>query len=303
MLTPAQKHFQRVMAERHGKTDEHSDTARTAHEQILHRLRMDQSALRKVQSDQGKAVMKKRLLPQYEGWIDGTLEGDSGRQDEVIVTLMVWAIDAAEYPLAVRIGRYVVAHGLSMPDRFNRTSATVLVEEICDPILVQIKADNTADVSAFQPLLAELAQIVDSSDMPDQVTAKLRKARAFALRNGTETDQVAALELLRQALKLDAGAGVKKEIERLARLVKKANLAADAGSGNDAGNAAEDGTGGGAENAATTESDEASSNSAVAATAANKTAVRKTTRRTAATTKKTTARKTVAKKTASEKTE
>lgn len=209
MLTPAQKHFQKVMAERHGKTDEHSDTARTAHEQIIHRLRMDQSALRKVQSDQAKGVMKKRLLPQYEGWIDGTIEGDSGRQDEVIVTLMVWAIDAAEYQLAVRIGRYVVTHGLAMPDRFNRTSATVLVEEICDPILVQIKADDATDVSGFQPLLAELAQIVDSSDMPDQVAAKLCKARAFALRNGTEADQAAALELLRRALKLDAGAGVR----------------------------------------------------------------------------------------------
>jgi hypothetical protein len=42
MLTPAQRHFQRVMAERHGKADDLSDTA--AHEQILHRMRMDMSA-------------------------------------------------------------------------------------------------------------------------------------------------------------------------------------------------------------------------------------------------------------------
>lgn len=147
MLTPAQKHFQRVMAERHGKTEEQSDAARTAHEQILHRLRMDQSALRKVQSDQAKAAMKKQLLPHYEGWIDGTLEGDSGRQDEVIVTLMIWAIDTADYPLAVRIGRYVIAHDLAMPDRFRRTAATALVEELCDPILVQVKADETADLA------------------------------------------------------------------------------------------------------------------------------------------------------------
>ena len=139
MLTPAQKHFQRVMAERHGKTDEQSDTARTAHEQIMHRLRMDQSALKRVQSDQAKAAMKRQLLPHYEGWIEGTLDGDSGRQDEVIVTLMVWAIDAGDYALAARIGRYVVTHGLLMPDRFNRTAATVLVDEICDPILVQVR--------------------------------------------------------------------------------------------------------------------------------------------------------------------
>ncbi|MDQ9632892.1 phage terminase small subunit, partial [Serratia marcescens] len=78
MLTPAQRHFQRVMAERHGKTEEFTEAARTAHEQILHRLRMDQSALKRVQSDQAKAEMKKQLLPHYEGWIEGTLDGNSG---------------------------------------------------------------------------------------------------------------------------------------------------------------------------------------------------------------------------------
>ncbi|APW89014.1 hypothetical protein KLVA_33760 [Klebsiella variicola] len=234
MLTPAQRHFQRVMAERHGKTDEQSDTARTAHEQIMHRLRMDQSALKRVQSDQAKAAMKRQLLPHYEGWIEGTLDGDSGRQDEVIVTLMVWAIDAGDYALAARIGRYVVTHGLLMPDRFNRTAATVLVDEICDPILVQVKADDTTDVTPYLAVLDEVAEFTAGSDMPDVVRAKLCKARAFALRNGTTEEQTAALALLRQALTLDAGAGVKKEIERLARAVKKAAADAGAGGGSDA---------------------------------------------------------------------
>ncbi|MDE8896363.1 phage terminase small subunit [Klebsiella pneumoniae] len=250
MLTPAQKHFQKVMAERHGKTDEQSDTARTAHEQIMHRLRMDQSALKRVQSDQAKAAMKRQLLPHYEGWIEGTLDGDSGRQDEVIVTLMVWAIDAGDYALAVRIGRYVVTHGLLMPDRFNRTAATVLVDEICDPILVQVKADDATDVTPYLAVLDEVAEFTAGSDMPDVVRAKLCKVRAFALRNGTTEEQATALELLRQALTLDAGAGVKKEIDRLARVVKKAAAAAgtdggdsgDSSDGSDGGNTAE-GTG------------------------------------------------------------
>ncbi|MBO2029553.1 hypothetical protein J4734_23120, partial [Klebsiella pneumoniae] len=38
------------------------------------------------------------------------------------------------------------------------------------------------------------------SDMPDVVRAKLCKARAFALRNGTTEEQAIALALLRQAL-------------------------------------------------------------------------------------------------------
>ncbi|MGP2739035.1 phage terminase small subunit [Serratia nevei] len=222
MLTPAQRHFQRVMAERHGKTEEFTEAARTAHEQILHRLRMDQSALKRVQSDQAKAEMKKQLLPHYEGWIEGTLDGNSGRQDEVIVTLMIWAIDAGDYPLAVRIGRYVIEHNLAMPDQFRRTAATALVEELCDPILVQVKADESTDLTAHLQVLDELAQIVDGKDMPDVVLAKLFKARGFALRGGDDVAQAKALELLRQALKLDANAGVKKAIEILARQVKKA---------------------------------------------------------------------------------
>ncbi|EMH8425091.1 terminase [Klebsiella pneumoniae] len=306
MLTPAQKHFQRVMAERHGKTDEQSDTSRTAHEQIMHRLRMDQSALKRVQSDQAKAAMKRQLLPHYEGWIEGTLDGDSGRQDEVIVTLMVWAIDADDYALAARIGRYVVTHGLLMPDRFNRTAATVLVDEICDPILVQVKADDTTDVTPYLAVLDEVAEFTAGSDMPDVVRAKLCKARAFALRNGTTEEQTTALALLRQALTLDAGAGVKKEIERLARVVKKAAAAAggggddstdstdstDGGDSSDGGSGAE-GTGDAGGDSAADGTGEAAASS-VPAVAASATET-KTTRK--STTRKPAARKTTAKKT------
>ncbi|APM56421.1 phage terminase small subunit [Klebsiella pneumoniae] len=296
MLTPAQKHFQKVMAERHGKTDEQSDTARTAHEQIMHRLRMDQSALKRVQSDQAKAAMKRQLLPHYEGWIEGTLDGDSGRQDEVIVTLMVWAIDAGDYALAVRIGRYVVTHGLLMPDRFNRTAATVLVDEICDPILVQVKADDATDVTPYLAVLDEVADFTSGSDMPDVVRAKLCKARAFALRNGTTEEQVTALELLRQALTLDAGAGVKKEIDRLARVVKKAAAAAAGAAGDDnTGSTGTDGAEGSGDMAGDTVADgtgEAAASSDPAAVAS--VTVTKTTRK--STTRKPAARKTTAKK-------
>lgn len=296
MLTPAQKHFQRVMAERHGKTDEQSDTARTAHEQIMHRLRMDQSALKRVQSDQAKAAMKRQLLPHYEGWIEGTLDGDSGRQDEVIVTLMVWAIDAGDYALAARIGRYVVTHSLLMPDRFNRTAATVLVDEICDPILVQVKADDTTDVTPYLTVLDDVADFTAGSDMPDVVRAKLCKARAFALRNGTTEEQITALALLRQALTLDAGAGVKKEIERLARVVKKAAAqtgadGADSTDGSDSGEGAE-GTGDAGGDTAADGTGEAAASSEPAVTASA--TATKTTRK--STTRKPAVRKTTAKK-------
>ncbi|EPQ7147764.1 phage terminase small subunit, partial [Enterobacter hormaechei] len=230
MLTPAQKHFQRVMAERRGQADEESDIQRTAHEQILHRLRMDLSRLSGVQSEETKAEMKKSMLPEYEGWIEGTLDGDSGRQDEVITRLMVWAIDCRDYALALRLGRYVVRHGLTLPDNFNRTAATFLSEEMSKPVLTLAAADADADLSASTAVLDEVAEIVRDSDMADVVRAKLCKARALARRGATDiTAKAEALALFREALTRNPNAGVKKEIATLAREVKK--LSADSGAG------------------------------------------------------------------------
>ncbi|AVL17656.1 phage terminase small subunit [Enterobacter cloacae complex sp. ECC445] len=230
MLTPAQRHFQKVMAERRGQADEESDIQRTAHEQILHRLRMDLSRLSGVQSEETKAEMKKSMLPEYEGWIEGTLDGDSGRQDEVITRLMVWAIDCRDYALALRLGRYVVRHGLTLPDNFNRTAATFLTEEMSKPLLTLAAADADADLSSGIAVLDEVAGIVADSDMPDVVRAKLCKARALARRGATDiTTKAEALALFREALTRNPNAGVKKEIATLAREVKK--LSADDGTG------------------------------------------------------------------------
>lgn len=230
MLTPAQRHFQKVMAERRGQADEESDIQRTAHEQILHRLRMDLSRLSGVQSEETKAEMKKSMLPEYEGWIEGTLDGDSGRQDEVITRLMVWAIDCRDYALALRLGRYVVRHGLTLPDNFNRTAATFLTEEVSKPLLTLAAADADADLSSGVAVLDEVAEIVADSDMPDVVRAKLCKARALARRGATDiTTKAEALALFREALTRNHNAGVKKEIATLAREVKK--LSADGGTG------------------------------------------------------------------------
>lgn len=230
MLTPAQRHFQKVMAERRGQADEESDIQRTAHEQILHRLRMDLSRLSGVQSEETKAEMKKSMLPEYEGWIEGTLDGDSGRQDEVITRLMVWAIDCRDYVLVMKLGRYVVHHGLTLPDNFNRTAATFLTEEMSKPVLTLAAADADADLSASTAVLDEVAEIVADSDMPDVVRAKLCKARALARRGATDiTTKAEALALFREALTRNPNAGVKKEIATLAREVKK--LSADSGTG------------------------------------------------------------------------
>ncbi|WP_392989748.1 phage terminase small subunit [Serratia ureilytica] len=283
MLTPAQRHFQKVMAERRGQADEESDIQRTAHEQILHRLRLDQSRLKGVQSETTKAEMKKSMLPEYEGWIEGTLDGDSGRQDEVICTLMVWAIDCRDYALALALGRYVIRHGLTLPDNFSRDAATFLTEEMSNPVLTLAAADAEADLSASTAVLDEVAEITADSDMPDVVRAKLCKARGYSRRGATDvTTKAEALALFREALTRNPNAGVKKEIATLARELKKVS-ADNGGDGNSV-------------------ADATKNDAAAAATVKKPTRTRSTNKAaTGNTTRKTVAGKATARRTASQK--
>ena len=220
MLTPAQKHFDRVMAERrsnHGTTS----ADRTAYEQVLFRLRMDKADLSRIQSNAGKAKLKSERLPDYQPWIDGALAADTGQADEVITTVMIWAADAGDIAQALRIGQYVLRHKIPMPDHYRRTTATVLVEEICDPILAAFKA-NPAKATVSMDNLNALSGITINEDMPDQVRAKLFKAMGYTVRIAQDVEsQQLARSHLQAAIKLNAKIGVARDIELLDRNIKK----------------------------------------------------------------------------------
>nr|WP_282552539.1 phage terminase small subunit [Providencia stuartii] len=71
-LTPAQQHWQKVMASRRGgASTEMSRADMTAYENILHRLRADQAQLSNIQGNDRKAAYKRKVLPNYRGWIEG----------------------------------------------------------------------------------------------------------------------------------------------------------------------------------------------------------------------------------------
>ncbi len=214
-LTPAQQHYENIMAQRHGRTAT-DPVAMTAYEKMLSRLHYDRTRLSAVQSMQKRAAMKQEMLPAYDAWIDGVLETDSGTADEVLVTAMIWHLDAGNYDRALQLGQYVLRHGLSLPDSYHRTPPALLVDEICDPTLTALSAGQLP--VATRDTLNTLAQLTDTHDMPDEVRAKLRKTQAYLLRQSDdEADRQRALSLLQDALVLHDGVGVKKDIEVLTR--------------------------------------------------------------------------------------
>ncbi len=193
----------------------------TVYEQHLAKLQQDHLRLKNVQSEKAKGLLKAQLLPTYDPYIDGVLSAGQGAQDDVITTLMIWTLDAANYARALDMAEYILAHGMKLPDRFSRTPATMVAEEVANAALSALKADEQFDVD----ILLRTLTLTAEHDMPDQVRAKLHLAIGRAVRASNDDTNTAALELAKEhlaaAIKLHDSCGGKKDLEKTESLLKK----------------------------------------------------------------------------------
>jgi len=183
----------------------------TAYEQMLVKLAADQRTLKTIHSKERKAEIKRELLPFYAPWVSGALEQGKGAQDDILMTVMLWRLDAGDIAGALDIARYAFQFGLAMPGKHRRTPVYMFTEEVA---LAAMRAHAAGEPVEVQLLLDVLA-LTESADMPDMVRAKLHKITGLVLRDGGQVAD--ALAHLQRAMRLDCQAGVKKEIERLER--------------------------------------------------------------------------------------
>jgi hypothetical protein len=195
-------------------------------------LHDDLRKLADVQSIEARNPMKAEMAKQFFDWICGVLAaGEQGQalQDEILVTNMIWAIDYRAFDFALRIAEHVLKFGLVLPERYNRTAACFVAEEIAT---VALDSHETVTLEQLMRVLA----LTGDADMPDPARAKLHKAigRAYERRadafdptadnapaGGKAAYATEALAHLQRALELYKDIGVKKDIERVARQLKK----------------------------------------------------------------------------------
>lgn len=211
MTSPAHAHFMRVTAAQ-ASASAAADTPlnASAYELMLLKLAEDRRSLKAIQSMEAKAELKLKLLPDYQPWIDGVLSADKGGQDDVLMTVMLWDIDAGRYAEALDIAAYALPNKLVMPDRYQRTTATTIVEEIAEAAKRARDGQQPFDLQ----VMLRTAELTDSEDMPDQVRAKLHKEIGLLMADTAPAD---ALQHLQRATQLHDKVGVKKDIERLQR--------------------------------------------------------------------------------------
>jgi hypothetical protein len=251
VFSPALAHRQRTLAELSTKKmlAEHAVRAgaapampdegpvATEYQTLLCALHEDLRRLHEIQSRDAKVALKLKLIEAYRPWCEGALAAPADAeapQDEIVVTMFIWAIDVRDWAFALRLGRHVIDHGLQLPERFHRTPGGLLVSEMADAAI------NNAGSVPHDVLLAALPEpgqlALPAWDMKDETLARLfraigeswaRQAEAFdpnaesAAAGGKAMLVDAALTSLREATRLHAAAGVKKEIERLEREAKK----------------------------------------------------------------------------------
>lgn len=215
MSSPARRHFLSASAAVSKAEESTTRADATQYELMLAKLAEDRRRLHDVQSMERKAEVKRQILPEYAPWIEGVLAGNQGVQDDVLMTVMVWRIDAGDLAGALPIARYAIAHKLSMPDQYKRTTACLIAEEFADTALKTIADGSNTDAGALLDVIA----LTQNQDMPDEVRAKLHKALGYAVM-GTEKER--ALGNLKRALALHEKVGVKKDIEKLERELKNA---------------------------------------------------------------------------------
>ena len=230
-MTPAQRHLQRKQASQAAAAAPAGATTEgSAYELMLAQLYEHRQQLKAIQSIERKIEAKRTFLPLSAPWVKGVLESGQGAQDLVLTTVWVWALDVGDYALALDMARYILQHGLTLPDQYQRDAATTLIDEVAD---ASLKGKVPFDLAAA--VLAQVDELTTERDVPDQARAKLHKAMAYAIVGRTSVSEVdykdlplaqaqAALPHLHRALELFQGVGVKKDIERLERRVKDLTL-------------------------------------------------------------------------------
>ncbi|MCQ0976043.1 terminase endonuclease subunit [Klebsiella pneumoniae] len=212
MMSPAQRHMMRVSASEAAQREKAPLRHATAYEQMLVKLAEDRRTLKNIRSNERKAEKKRELLPFYAPWVAGVLADGRGAQDDIVMTVMLWRLDAGDIAGALEIAPYALKYGLTSDHR--RTTPYMLVEEVALAAQRLRDAGEPVDLA----LLLTTIDLTDGADVPDMVRARLHKVTGLTLRDAGQSAE--ALAQLQRAMQLDRHGGVRKAIEQLERALK-----------------------------------------------------------------------------------
>ncbi|ESQ89991.1 hypothetical protein ABAC460_10270 [Asticcacaulis sp. AC460] len=239
-LSPAQRHLLRTTAVEAviGESAPARPTdgpAASAYDLLRAQLGEHMVQLKGIKSIERKIEAKKTFLEAYDDHVTTVLATaeETGRasQDEVFVELMIWRIDVGDFDLGLTMAEHALKYGLALPERYNRTLPTLIVEETAEAALKVLKLEKDFDID----ILNRVVPVAESFDVNDIVRAKLQKALGKQyLRNALATEPTsdgpagakraaaqAAFDHLTRAFELYDDIGVVKDLDAAKRILAK----------------------------------------------------------------------------------
>lgn len=221
------RHVMRVSAQQDAQQRNPQTQTGTAYTQMTLMMNADRRRLKRIQSFERKAAVKREMLPNYAPWVGGILASGRGQQDDVLMRVMLWRIDAGDFHGALDIADYALRHGLKMPENHTRTTGCAIAEEIADMAEKMYVAKTPVPLD----VLTRTLSLTGEEDMPDQVRANLLKWLGYAQRDDGQL-QPATCSWLR-ALELYDRVGVKQDLRQLEKLIAKQQEERDAAQQNE----------------------------------------------------------------------
>lgn len=171
------------------------------------------NVLKETKSVQEKIAKKKAWLPEYMGYIEGSLAVSPSNQNNTLITLMIWAIDAGEYDVGVRIAEYAILNDMVMPEGYSRGIAEFVTEQTAIDFIDDLELATT-----HADLIDRILELGVGEQMVDEARAKIYRAKGDALK---DAQPIEALNAYTNALRLNNKVGCKKDVTNLEKLLAK----------------------------------------------------------------------------------
>ena len=183
-------------------------------DQDLERL----SALNNLAGKQ--ALKREELLPKYQDYVQRYCESKLNFPNRVLVQVMVWLFDTAQFEDALELAEFAIEQGQQMPERFKRRDIQTFV---ADAIFEWASAEDSADRSP-EPYLSDMLPRVDGEwDLTEQIPAKFHKL--IGIRAEAAGDWETALKHFERATELYPKIGVGTRTDECRKALKKQQAA------------------------------------------------------------------------------
>lgn len=172
------------------------------------------SALKNLASKQ--ALKRDELLPKYQGYVQRYCESELNFPNRVVVQVMVWLFDTAQFEDALELADFLIEQGQQMPERFKRRDIQTFV---ADAVIEWAYAEYNATRSP-EPYLSDLLPRVDGEwDLTEQIPSKYHKLIGLRAIEAKQWD--VALKHLERSTELYAQAGNNTRIKEVRRALEK----------------------------------------------------------------------------------